>query len=294
MKLLCSLNILIFCLATTFGQTENRQLIAYYPLMGSLSDSTGQNADLEVLNIDIRDSALYSTGANSFSDTANRIFGRFPELDLDDLYFSLDFRLDSADDNALRRSIIVGGSGWRWLSATYNQIDKELHFSYNNFSGQSGSYPYEYGRWYHLALSYHRPSQTGRMYIDGELVAEAIFDLETSFDRTLVLDCYCGTHAMAGFWRNLRIYGPEELSTPVYAQEVEGLKIYPNPVRDRLMISSDREFKQTEVVRIYQSGTSLYYETRPTGSNLQINTGSWPPGFYLINIDRHWKSFMKW
>ena len=210
---------LLLCVSISgYNQPENRKLLAHYPLMGDLIDATGQNDDLTVSEIDIRDSALYSDGANSFSDTANRIFGRFPTLDLDDIYFSLEFSLDSIPNDNLGRSVIVGGSGWRWLSALYDQPSKQIRFGYNNFTQAPGTFNYNYDTWYELVITYQRSTQTGRMLIDGQEVASAEFDLDANNDRSMVLDCFCGRHAMGGFWRNLRVYGRDTSFVPLQVQ----------------------------------------------------------------------------
>ncbi|NND05639.1 MAG: T9SS type A sorting domain-containing protein [Saprospiraceae bacterium] len=189
--------------------TSTRALLAYYPLMGDLSDVTGQYDELTIANIEVLDMAIYSNGANSFSDTANRVNGRFPHIDHDDIYLSLEFNIDSVSGPDLNRSIIVGGGGWRWLAASYNQTSQEIRFRYNNWEIAPGSFHFQYNTWYSLVLTYQRATQTGRMLIDGEVVAQDTFDLEAANDRTIVLDCFCGHHAMAGYWRNLKIYGPD-------------------------------------------------------------------------------------
>lgn len=201
--------IFFLCGNQIFAQVETRALLAHYPLMGDLADVTGQDDDLTIANIDILDTAIFSNGANSFSDTANRVNGRFPNLDHDDIYLSLEFNIDSVSGADLSRSIIVGGSGWRWMAASYNQTSKEIKFRFNNWKIAPGSFPFEYDTWYSLVLTYQRETQTGRMLIDGEVVAQDTFDLDAANDRSIVLDCFCGHHAMAGYWRNLKIYGPD-------------------------------------------------------------------------------------
>ena len=202
---------LIFLITATtiWSQPTDRMLLAHYPLMGDLEDVTGNNRQLTVSNILILDSAVYSDGANSFSDTANRIRGSFPDLDHDDIYLSLEFQLDSIPGQDLSRTILVGGSGWRWLAASYNQTTKQISFRYNNWSTAPGSFSYEYDQWYHLELTYQRSTRTGKMFIDEDLVSSDTFELNDGNDRSVVLDCFCGHHAMGGYWRNLKIFGPD-------------------------------------------------------------------------------------
>ncbi len=197
------------------AQIENRELIAHYPLMGDLVDATGLNDDLTIFNIEIRDSAVYADGANSNSDTANRINGFIPTLDLDDVLITLEFKLDSIPDDNLRRSIIVGGSGWRWLSAVYTQQTKQIRLGYNNFTQTPEGFDFEYDRWYKLTLTYQRQSQTGRLLIDDVEIASAQFDMDHNNDRTILLDCFCGHHAMRGLWRNLKIFGRDTTQMPL-------------------------------------------------------------------------------
>ncbi|MCB0687907.1 MAG: T9SS type A sorting domain-containing protein [Saprospiraceae bacterium] len=209
MKIIITPLFIVLSIGVAMGQPENRKLLPDYPLMGNVADRTGNNADLELINVEILDSALYSNGANSFSDTANRVFGYINALDLDDIYISLEFRLDSVNDDDRPRSVIVGGSGWRWLAATYTQASKQIKFNYNNFNSSGPAFNYEYNRWYTLILTYQRATRLGSMYIDGELIASAVFDLDANSDRSIVLDCYCGIHSMGGYWRSLQIWGPD-------------------------------------------------------------------------------------
>ncbi len=206
-----SLVLLICCCSPLFllAQSDHRELLSHYPLMGDLEDITGNHSALSIANILVLDSAVYSDGANSFSDTANRINGNFPELDHDDVYISLEFKLDSIPGDDLNRSILVAGSGWRWLAASYTQTTGEIKFRYNNWKLAPGTFRFNYDQWYQIELSYQRESQTGRMFIDGELMASDTFELNAANDRTVVLDCFCGYHAMGGYWRNLKIYGPD-------------------------------------------------------------------------------------
>ena len=204
------LTIILFVLNhQSTAQSEDRALLAHYPLMGDLTDLTGNHDTLSIENITVLDSAVYSDGANSFSDTANRINGWFPQLDHDDVYLSLDFKLDSIPDDQLNRSILVGGGGWRWLAASYLQRTGEISFRYNNWKIAPGRFKFEYDTWYHLALTYQRANQTGKMLIDGEVIAVDTFDMDAANDRSVVLDCFCGFHAMGGYWKNLKIYGPD-------------------------------------------------------------------------------------
>lgn len=206
---ICSLFI---CFVLTFhiqAQTENRKLLAHYPLQGDLLDLTDQQNPLTITEIEVRDTGLYSDGANSFSDTANNIQGFFPALDLDDLAFSLEFSIDSIPDDVLNRTVIVGGSGWRWLSIRYNQNTRKLSLGYNNSFQAVDRFDFEYGTWYQAIITYERSKQLGRMFINGSEVANATFDLTHGNDRNFKLDCFCGPHAMRGLWKNFRVYGPD-------------------------------------------------------------------------------------
>ncbi len=209
------------------AQTENRKLLAHYPLQGDLLDITAQQNPLTITEIEVRDTGLYSDGANSFSDTANNIQGFFPALDLDDLAFSLDFLIDSIPDDSLNRTVIVGGSGRRWLSVRYNQVTKQLHFGYNNSFQAGERVDFDYGTWYSVLITYERGKQSGRMFIDGNEVASATFDLVHGNDRNFKLDCFCGPHAMRGLWRNFRVYGPDSLN-----MSAEPLNVQCHSIRD--------------------------------------------------------------
>lgn len=209
--------ILTICICIVFtlhlqAQTENRNLLAHYPLQGDLLDLTAQQDPLTITEIEVRDTGLYSDGANSFSDTANNIQGFFPALDLDDLAFSLEFLIDSIPDDGLNRTVIVGGSGWRWLSIRYNQTTGQLSFGYNNSFQAVDRFDFEYGTWYEALITYERSKQLGRMFINGNEVANATFDLTHGNDRNFKLDCFCGPHAMRGLWKNFRVFGPDSLN----------------------------------------------------------------------------------
>ncbi len=247
------------------AQPQHRALLAHYPLMSNLEDITGMHPALTVQNILIQDSAVYSDGANSFSDTANRINGFFPLIDHDDVYLALDFKIDSIPNDQLSRSILVGGSGWRWLAATYRQSTGEISFRYNNWKIAPGKFKFEYDTWYHLVLTYQRTLQTGQMLIDGELIATDSFNLDAANDCSIVLDCFCGYHAMGGYWKNLMVYGPDTTLLVSDSMIVDTMVIDTMSMRDSMYVQcqiekhlSDREASDGNIKLIIAGGTPPY------------------------------------
>ena len=70
--------------------------------------------------------------------------------------------------------------------------------------------------------------------------------------------------------------------------EEELLVIYPNPVKDQLNICG----KDTLLINIYDSNGQIIYSNN-IENNIIINTESWKPGLYFVNINGHTYKIIK-
>jgi Leucine-rich repeat (LRR) protein len=67
--------------------------------------------------------------------------------------------------------------------------------------------------------------------------------------------------------------------TGIEAEEIQQMKIYPNPVADYLFVEG---VTGGELIRIYTGKGQMVYEQEVTACPIQINTNNWPVGYYVI------------
>ena len=201
---------------TTLQLPGQLPLIAHYPLEGDVQDALMLNNDLQITNVDIRDSALYIDGAEATSDTANFIIvPRISKLNHDEFEIRLSFNLDSLPTEGVpqNRTIFLAGTSFRWATLTYFNDTKDLRLGYNNISSSTKRIPFEFNQWYEMAITYNRKVRKLALWINEEKVDEVEVDLVTSNDQSIGLNC-CSRPPMKGLWKNLRVYSTEKVIIP--------------------------------------------------------------------------------
>ena len=191
-------------------------LIAHYPLQGNLQDKLMQNSDIQIENVELRDSALYINGAENFTDTSNFILAsRINKLNHDEFEIRLQFKLDSISTPGVsqRRTVLLAGQSFRWAALYYLNDTKEFQLGYNNFNFSPQKIPMDFNRWYDMSITYNRKVRMLALFIDGIKVDAVETDLITGVDQSIALNC-CSRAPMKGFWKNLKVYSSEKVVIP--------------------------------------------------------------------------------
>jgi len=76
-----------------------------------------------------------------------------------------------------------------------------------------------------------------------------------------------------------RLQLPLSLSGESNPSNAEGVKLYPNPAQNYLILESDRALDR---LHVYNALGQLVYQQSMPGSLLQIDVSQWPAGFYTI------------
>lgn len=217
-------------------------LIAHYPLDNSASDITGNNGDMELLNIPFEDGGIYSDGTY-FYDDENPNHAQTPIIEYFNFAsFVVDFEFKIVASE--RQPIIIAGRTGRWIGLVINH-DGYAQLLHNNSLVDSSQIPIEPGRWYTAKISY--AEGVGSIYIDGELGASDEFSIDPVRRRAEFMTTnFSNGTALRGWLRNLRIYtipSAEELPPRVSAQVVAGGRYAGEEGQPALISNLDWEYQ---------------------------------------------------
>jgi len=103
------------------------------------------------------------------------------------------------------------------------------------------------------------------------------YDQSGSYTVTLVVSNACGsdTHTLT-----LEVTKEDQ---GILTQDGYRVSIYPNPARDRIVIANAGALPIRNV-SVFNSIGSLVHTEAVTGSRMQIETGAWPAGIYLVRL----------
>lgn len=66
------------------------------------------------------------------------------------------------------------------------------------------------------------------------------------------------------------------------------LKVYPNPIKDYVMIEGDSQNLESSTINVYDaSGRNILSKIIKSEQDLRIDTSSFSPGFYILNIEKN-------
>ena len=71
------------------------------------------------------------------------------------------------------------------------------------------------------------------------------------------------------------------LTVGVGEESIDGLKLFPNPVKDMLQINAPESIDE---INVYNMTGQLVYHDNPIDKNLQINTAAWADGTYIVKV----------
>jgi uncharacterized protein (TIGR03437 family) len=232
----------VYSLGNLVTVGSGRGLIGWWPLMGDLSDKTGQHASPKAANIvfaaDGRNgsSALHLNGLNSFVD--------LDRFDLGDR-FSFALWVKTGDESSIFSSILSNQTPNGFTLAVVNltpgavqtssrQIEFETCDTGNcqqqkNALSSSGAFPL--GKWIHLAVTVDRIAKTATVYLNGTDVTASrnsgiLGDFSTS-GTLRIGSMLSNSYWFHGAIQDLRVYG--YLLSDVEVQELAYATLQPTP-----------------------------------------------------------------
>ena len=221
---------------------DGRGLIGWWPLMGDLSDKTGQHTSPKAANIvfasDGRNgsSALHLNGLNSFVD--------LDRFDLGDR-FSFALWVKTDDESSVFSSILSNQTPNGFTLAVVNltpgavqassrQVEFETCDTNNcqqqkNALSSSGAFPL--GKWIHLAVAVDRIAKTATVYLNGTDVTDSgnsdiLGDFSTS-GTLRIGSMLSNSYWFHGAIQDLRVYG--YLLSDIEVQELAYATLQPTP-----------------------------------------------------------------
>ncbi len=277
----------VSCLFVPFGGQSQAfsdlQLVAAWPLVADASDSLGQQAELELINVEgPGQEGIYLNGNYIYGDPDSSLAATPPiDWDFDHLAVSLEIKLV---DTSNYRPVFVFGDLYRWLGV-YLQDDK-LGLLVNDYSSAVLSDKVlDPGKWYRVALRWD--TGTARLYVDGQEVAMATADslihLDSPSDRRVSNTHFGLGQAFKGHWR--RLYAWSGLvSTATRARIDAGVEFAcrPNPATDFLELQVPHGHWTFELYDLSGRAMATYQLRNGGWARWMLDRQGLPPGVYFL------------
>jgi uncharacterized protein YecT (DUF1311 family) len=212
----------------------NVELIADFPLTQNGSDSLSRNPALSTA--DIVSGALFSDSGYTWQPGhPMKAVATINDLNYESFTVSVDLKPIAYTSEL--SPLLVGGTGYRWISLRNNQGRLELAFNNGNYavslrsvSGeQAGTIPT--GVWSNIVLSFNLSKKVAIVFVNGAMLQparlpsqfalEVISSQADKTEKNFTFTDYRNAHTYHGYARNLRVYGrsvePKEI-TSIYKQ----------------------------------------------------------------------------
>lgn len=283
-----SLCIAVFTLLLNPVRIEAQDLgnlveIAHYPLINSSKDALGHLDSIRLLHAPYDGpNGVYSNGIYVGHDPDNGTLVQSPQIEaLYDSVFAVQLQFRLTDLDGMLRPIIVLGLSYRYIGFEV-QSDNTFAMLYNNFDHipVAGITATE-GVFYTLTFIHHALTPVTEFYLNGEWIGEVEGALDRPEDDGVILNVHPGmgrTHK--GNWRNLKIFGSDEVSALEEWNRQTHLHLYPNPARDFIVVNT----KGCEIAywSISDATGKLIRRGQMYGTELRLSTNDFPCGLYLI------------
>ena len=199
--------------------------IAHYPLLSDALDATGLNDPMTLQNAPFQDGGVYCNGIPPSSGEGACLVETpvLAALDFGSFAISLEFKIDQyPDESIVYRPVLVGGYSYRWMGAEVRS-DGTIFLMYNNNNGLVYSDRIvTLGAWHRVVMTYDSSTQTGRLYMDGELACSAEFVIEHGNDKNLGTTNRAVEKTFLGLIREIVVYDtafdPTPAETPTWGR----------------------------------------------------------------------------
>jgi hypothetical protein len=207
-------------------------LIALYELNGSSLDSTGLNADMELINTTFVDNHLYLNGVYDYGcpDFGYKASATIPEFNFDAFTISLEFNpeqwglVDHPSCSGDSANIIAGSRFNRWLRLWWSNGDLTLLL---NNQGGSNDFIHTYSgvdlsedQWHRVVASIDPTSRNIVVFLDGKNLGSvslpADFILFPGTENSLTFTDYSTGRTFFGLVDNLMVFDQALSATEIY------------------------------------------------------------------------------
>jgi hypothetical protein len=279
--------------------TAQNDLLTYYPLNSSATDSTGTTGSMELLNTPYQDGGIYCNGIYEYSTggcAANT--AALPPSIFNSFTVTAQFKALSYPTGNNVNPVIVGGHSYRWIGF-YLKSDSTVALMYNQNSTTASTVHYTVGTWHEAKLVYDSSSSTGELYLDGVLACSARFTLvhdTTANDRKFCVTSYHNGATFHGILRELKISSPALIQTGIedtFASlpgTTQLLQNYPNPFNPVTTISYQLSGSGHVTLKVYdmlgRETATLVDRRQPTGVySVQFNAEHLSSGVYYYRLN---------
>lgn len=273
----------IFTLFTisAFAQEE---LIAHYPFHENGLDSLKINEDAELDNVNFVDSSAYLDGNYYWDDNMGTHLQVGPITNWDPEHFrlTLDVKIDSLPENS-SLPIIVLGSSWRWMFANVTKEGK-IELAIDDSIMEISDSIINLENW--TSIVFERDSTRGYtrlIYNNTDTLSAQINDIKHHNDLRISASHGGSSRTFKGYWRNLKLFNITDVMTSNLSSTVSDIQIYPNPVRNFLMIENNNNEKFDASLHTV-SGKIINSVNINPFSRQKLITDSYPSGIYYLEL----------
>ena len=259
---------------------------AHYTLINTPNDALGlQNPMVLTNTVYEGNDGIYFNGKHPVVDQSGSWARTYYMSALFDPKFAVQVEFKIEDlDGSLRCIVICGLSTFTQYLGLF--ITSSNQFSILLSDGLSLALPDldpQEDVWYKFTMIYDTVSNNAKFYLGSNLIESANHQLVRSPGDAFVNNYFpLGGYPLKGNWRNLRIYGKEDISAleDELAQTTQ-LTVFPNPAEESLVINSDdNRFKKWSICNV--TGQTLLNGTYRQRE--QIDLRDLVPGNYFIQL----------
>jgi hypothetical protein len=208
---------------------------AHYSLIQTPDDILGYQVPIELSNTVYEGAdGIYFNGLHAFDPGGS--YARTSAMSaLYDAAFAVQVEFKIEDLDGEYRAVIVCGEGWRYLGLLIRLDSFALVVNNNEFTFITTVLPEE-DVWYKVTILCDTVTDNIQLFLDGMQLADFNEELIRPAGDNVVANYHAGGgYPLKGNWRNLRIYGSQDISAlkdELYAER--NLKLFPNPATNEL------------------------------------------------------------
>ena len=258
---------------------------AHYPLINTQEDALGlQNPMVLTNTVYDGTDGIYFNGKHPVVDQGGSWARTMYMSALSDAKFAVqvEFRIEDFDDQ-FRCIVICGLDTYKqYLGFFILSNDFTILLSNGVYIDLPDVNPQE-NVWYKFTMIYDTVSNNAKFYLGNNLIESGNQELVRVAGDAFVSNYFpAAGYPMKGNWRNLRIYGKEDVTAlEEEFDQAANLKVFPNPAGESLMINgNDKQFKNWNIYdasgQPLRSGIYKHHE--------QIDLLDFAPGNYWLQL----------
>lgn len=226
---------------------------AHYPLINNAYDALGYQNTMELINTVYEgDDGVFFNGKHPVVDQGGAWARTYYMSALYEQKFAVqvEFRIDDLD-GTVRCVVVCGLSPVKQYLGLFLLESNEFSILLSNsvLIDQTDLNPQE-NVWYKFTMIYDTLSNNAKFYLGTNLIESANHQLDrTLFDGYVSNLYYGGGYPLEGNWRNLRIYGSEEVTAlEEEFDRAAQISVFPNPANESIIMDGkDDGFKKWKI-----------------------------------------------